>query len=83
MAFEGKDVVGFSYSGNYDSVSLEKYQRLVPSYEATDTCSGVEAAASKLHVLVESISACDPDAVFDFVGHSMVKISTVLSLACF
>ena len=42
-----------------------------------------EAAASKLDFLVESISASEPDAVFDFFGHSMLKIITVLSLTCF
>lgn len=66
-----QDVVGFSYSGNYDGASLEQYQRLVPVYEAADTCSGVDAAAKKLSRLVKHISDSEPDTVFDFVGHSM------------
>lgn len=71
MEFEVQDVVGFSYSGNYDGASLEQYQRLVPIYEAADTCSGVDAAAKKLSRLVKHIYDSEPDTVFDFFGHSM------------
>ena len=31
-ALHGKNVIGFSYSGNYDRISYEKDQRLIPFY---------------------------------------------------
>ena len=83
--FDERDVIGFSYSGDYwdDSFGrlvtgnyLEAGYNLMPIYDAADTCPGVEAAAAKLDILVKRVVEIEPDTVIDFVAHSMGGLVT-------
>ena len=78
--FDQADILGFSYSGVYwdiatgETMVFDSYRPsdyVVPVYQASDTCPGVAAAASKLDTLVKRIVSLEPDTTLDFLGHSM------------
>ncbi len=92
MAAEGCCQLLVVGAGDVHAVEDSRLDGVAVGVEGPKTCPFLqsngqlfwrEAAASKLDFLVESISASEPDAVFDFFGHSMLKIITVLSLTCF
>lgn len=77
---DSDQVIAFSYSGLYEDCEIGfRYNTrdnpltstTIPFYLSTDTCAGVQDAASKLDELLETIVERDPQASFDLLGHSL------------
>ena len=84
-------VIGFSYSGQYEDCPAEKrfsgqnYQFgnhvAVPSYAPISTCIGVQAAAERLGVLLNSLHAQEGNRDIVLVGHSLGGMTSAYYVA--